>query len=504
MDDTYGPQSVSLNLGVSLSAIAAGLLAVGTLLAFTAEFSPADIQSSVVGLLAVALGTCIWLAATAEPSAARWLLLVGTQGLVLLGAAWLKNPLVLGLLALPPTVAVAARRPLAAGALGVLESVLLAQVLGLVGLSRDPFNVCLGLAAIWGVPALVWAAHRQVVEQGMWLEGHYETTRTMLQDARQHELELNHLREDWQNTLRQLALANERLAALRMVAEEARKSKAAFVAGVSHEFRTPLNIIIGMVNLMVEAPEIYDGEFPPHAMEQLRIVYENCQHLTAMIDDVLDLSRVEAGRMTLHKQPVDLGELVRVSLAAVHPLIMEKGLRLGVTIADGLPAVLCDRTRIRQIILNLVSNAARLTEEGGIDVTLERSDHHVRIGVSDTGPGIARVDSERIFEPFRQGTGTTWRAKGGSGLGLSLSRTFVELHGGRIWFESELGLGTTFIVELPIAEQPGHASRSDRWIKRDWLWLERGRRSCVMLLCRTRWSGSSRTSWSCRLSMFLC
>ncbi len=459
--------------GIPQLAIAAGLAAAGTLLALTAEFGSNDYEATVVGLLVLALGFLGSILASAYPAISKWLLIAGTQAIVLLAAVWLRNPMVVGLLALPPTLAAVAGSTAAAGALGMLESVVLFPLLGLVGLGQNPFNLCLGLAAIWCTPVLVWGARRRVVQQEAWLGRYYETTYRMVQQARDHEAELNRVREDGKNALRQLSLANERLGTLRAVAEKARKSKAAFVASVSHEFRTPLNIIIGMVNLMIEAPESYDGEFPPHAMEQLRTVYENCQHLTALIDDVLDLSRVEAGRMTLHREAVDLNEVVRASVKAVRPLIDGKGLSLVISSADGLPDVMCDRTRVRQIVLNLLSNAARLTDRGGIEVRVEQRDHHVGLAVSDTGPGIAPEDAEQIFEPFQQGTGATWRDRGGSGLGLSLSRTFAHLHGGRMWFESELGQGTTFYIELPMGEPPDHHSRPDRGIKRDWVWLER-------------------------------
>jgi signal transduction histidine kinase/CheY-like chemotaxis protein len=311
-----------------------------------------------------------------------------------------------------------------------------------------------------------------VARVGEWLATYYETTRSMLASARASEMESRQLREEWGNALRQLAIANERLAALRDAAEHARNSKATFVAEVSHEFRTPLNIIIGMVSLMVEAPEIYDGQFPPHAMEQLRIVYDNSQHLAAMIDDVLDLSRVEAGGMTLHRELADVGEIVRATLSAVRPLTAEKGLALEVHVADNLPAIECDATRIRQVVLNLLSNAARLTDEGGIEVRVELHGPSVRISVADTGPGIAPEDSDRIFEPFRQGASSAWRDSKGTGLGLSLSRTFVQLHGGRMWFESVPGEGTTFFIDLPASRASGHRSRPDRWIRDDWIWRE--------------------------------
>jgi CheY-like chemotaxis protein len=157
--------------------------------------------------------------------------------------------------------------------------------------------------------------------------------------------------------------------------------------------------------------------------------------------------------------------------------VEKKGLFLRVEGSDDLPQVYCDATRIQQVILNLVSNAARFTAKGGITVRVEQEDQHVVVSVTDTGMGISAADAERIFEPFCQGVGDMWRDKGGSGLGLTISKQFVQLHGGEMWLESELGVGSSFLFKLPISPSAGHIARPGHQIREDWVWRERAFRT---------------------------
>jgi CheY-like chemotaxis protein len=256
------------------------------------------------------------------------------------------------------------------------------------------------------------------------------------------------------------------------MAEEAEKNKTEFVAQVSHEFRTPLNMIIGLVGIMVDRPEVYAEELPPDLERDLIIVHRNCQHLSSMINDVLDLSRAEAGRLVLHKDWVSLAEVVGTAVAVVQPLIQNKQLALELSIPDTLPQLYCDRTRIRQVVLNLLSNAARFTEEGSITVRAVQRDTSVMVSVEDTGPGIPPEESAVIFEPFSQSPSGRSTDLGGSGLGLAVSRRFVALHGGRMWLESELGHGSSFSFELPLSEPSPHAVRPGHQIREDWVWRE--------------------------------
>ena len=213
-------------------------------------------------------------------------------------------------------------------------------------------------------------------------------------------------------------------------------------------------------------------------VQSLEIVQRNTDHLATMINDVLDLSQAESGQLALHREWVELGTEIENALAAVVLLLIEKnGLYLQVTIADSFPQVYCDKTRIRQVILNLVSNAARFTERGGITVEARHQGHDVLISVADTGPGIAPSDLERIFEPFFQ-SDNVQPGLGGSGLGLNISQQIIERHQGRIWVESECGsasdgCGSTFSFRLPISPPVPALSPSAPPLQEDWVCDER-------------------------------
>jgi CheY-like chemotaxis protein len=169
-----------------------------------------------------------------------------------------------------------------------------------------------------------------------------------------------------------------------------------------------------------------------------------------LVNDVLDLSQVEAGRMALSKSSAKVDDIVVAAVEAVRPLFQSKGLSLDSTITAGLPPLFCDSTRVRQVLINLLSNAGRFTERGGVHIRVARNGSTVVFSVSDTGPGITPEDQQRIFEPFQQLDTSIRRRHGGSGLGLSISRRLVEMHGGRMWLESESGVGTTISFSLPL------------------------------------------------------
>jgi len=224
---------------------------------------------------------------------------------------------------------------------------------------------------------------------------------------------------------------------------------------------------------MVDSPEIYAVTLPAKMREDLEVVYRNCEHLASMVNDVLDLTRVESGHVALHRESVSLRTIVQRAAEVVRPLLEKKRLHLHIALPNDLPEVYCDRVRIQQVLLNLLSNAARFTESGGITVTGERHGPDIRVSVADTGPGIPPEEAARIFEPFVQGSGDIWRARGGSGLGLSISKRFIDLHQGRMWVESQVGHGATFFCVLPVAPLLEPAARPGGWIRPDWVWRER-------------------------------
>jgi len=329
------------------------------------------------------------------------------------------------------------------------------------------------LLQIWLLLGLVYATCWRQRKTQIWLQEYFSSHRRLLDEARDRRAELEQSRSDWIHASRQLVLANERLASLKLCADEARRGKADFVARVSHEFRTPLNIIIGMVSLMVEAPQVYGQEFPSKAMDQLRIVYKNCQHLASMIDDVLDLSQCEAGKVSLRRTRVDIGQIIDTALDVVKPLAEQKGLQLIFGEREQVPPLDCDGVRVRQVILNLLSNATRYTEKGTVSVSLHALPSRVRVGVSDTGPGIPPHEKERIFEAFGRGDKAILSGQLGSGLGLAISRELIAMHGGTMWLETQEGVGSTFYFELPMTIPAPLVRAPVGQIREDWIWRQR-------------------------------
>jgi len=313
-------------------------------------------------------------------------------------------------------------------------------------------------------------AHR---DAQTWLTRREERAHELIAEVTAQRQEMKQVVENLSVANRQLLAANERIAALRQLAEEAERTKSTFVATVSHEFRTPLNMIVGLVELMRDSPEIYAMVPSPKLQRDLDTIRRNGDHLARMINDVLDLTQAEAGRMLLHRERVDLAELISECLEAVRPLMDRKGLASRMEARPDLPQAYCDRTRVRQVVLNLLSNAARFTEQGEITVSARSRENGIEVCVLDTGPGIAPEDAALVFEPFWQGNRQLWREHGGSGMGLSISRRFVELHGGRIWVESDLGEGAAFHFTLPLSAPLPHLVRPARFLREDWAWREK-------------------------------
>ena len=229
--------------------------------------------------------------------------------------------------------------------------------------------------------------------------------------------------------------------------EIASRHKSQFLANMSHELRTPLNAILGYTELILDS--IY-GEIPEKARETMTRIERSGRHLLALINDVLDLSKIEAGQLTLSLTDYSLRETVHTVVMAMEPLAAEKGLALKVALDPNLPLARGDERRISQVLLNLVGNAVKFTDAGEVRIEAKVADGAFLVSVSDTGPGIAAEHLARIFEEFQQADTSNTREKGGSGLGLSIARRILELHGGRIWVESTPGKGSTFSFTLPV------------------------------------------------------
>ncbi len=297
---------------------------------------------------------------------------------------------------------------------------------------------------------LGWVSTRQLMTTAKWALFSYNRTRANLEEARNQRLELIQAQEDLSKANRELARLADRLKILQRVAEEARQAKAEFVANVSHELRTPLNMIIGFTEVIAKSPHLYGGRLPASLMTDIGAIQRNSQHLLALVNDVLDLSQVEAGRMALSREWVSIQDMIQMAISVVQGLFNTKGLYLKLDLPENLPQVFCDQTRIRQVIINLLSNAGRFTSSGGVTINYRLEKNHLVISVADTGPGIPEEDQKRIFEPFQQADNSIRRLYGGSGLGLTISKQFVELHGGKMGLTSQPGLGTTFFFTLPL------------------------------------------------------
>jgi signal transduction histidine kinase len=238
--------------------------------------------------------------------------------------------------------------------------------------------------------------------------------------------------------------------------EEVSRHKSQFLANMSHELRTPLNAIIGYTSLILN--KVY-GEVPGGIREQLDRVLLSSRHLLGLINDVLDLSKIEAGRLTLNVADFSLKQVIQSVLTAMEPLAGEKKLALRAFLPVELPVARGDARRINQVLLNLVGNAIKFTDFGEVSVRAAVVDHEFMLSVRDTGPGVAQADQENIFEEFRQAGNNDGPLKGGTGLGLAIAKKIVEAHGGRMGVESTPGEGSVFWFTLPTQlERPVGAS----------------------------------------------
>ncbi len=383
--------------------------------------------------------------------AAQLLWLAGVGSAIMLAIYLFRQSEIAYFLALLPLMAVV----MMGWGAGVLAEALLTACVWwlahaiLKGAMSPPHYI--GIVASGAVVALLaWSAMRPLLTITEFALSAYERGQQTVEAMRQQRLELKQAQEDLSLANRELARISDRLEAMYQVAEEARQAKEQFVANVSHEFRTPLNMIIGFSELITQLPEVYSDQLPPMLLADIAAIQRNSQHLAKLVDDVLDLSQIEAGRMALHKERAALEEIIDAAVVAVRALYESKGLYLRIELEPNLPPLLCDTTRIRQVLLNLLGNAGRFTEKGGVCIRARREPGNIVVSVADTGTGIAAADQQRVFEPFQQADNSLRRQYGGSGLGLSISKRFVEMHGGKMWLESEVGVGTTFCFSLPL------------------------------------------------------
>jgi GAF domain-containing protein len=228
---------------------------------------------------------------------------------------------------------------------------------------------------------------------------------------------------------------------------EASQHKSQFLANMSHELRTPLNAILGYTELMADG--IY-GELPEKTMGVLKRLESNGRHLLGLINDVLDLSKIEAGQLVLELSDYSLEDIAQTVRSTLEPLAADKKLAFKVDVAPKMPPGHGDGRRLAQVVINLVGNAIKFTDNGEVVIAAEATDGAFHLSVRDTGPGISAADQAKLFQEFQQADNAITRKKGGTGLGLAISKRIIEMHGGKIWVESQLGQGTTFAFTLPV------------------------------------------------------
>jgi len=376
------------------------------------------------------------------PGLARVALLVGPSASLHLALGAFSSPVVpcFGALAVVANASVSPSLGVASAALSTIP-ILLA--------GGPPEAMIPSLAMIWLAAALMYISSRSLYMALNWAWESEERALRLLGELRSRQRELNGTVSALTEATRRLQRTRHELATSRAIAEEGRQLKERFAANISHELRTPLNLILGFSEMMHRSPDIYgDIEWPPTLRRDVRQIYRSSRHLLHLINDVLDLSRVDAAQMRIYRETTDLCTVLRDGAASMRELIERQGLRLITDIPHELQLSI-DPTRIRQVLLNLLNNAVRFTQEGSISVSVIEREKDVIVRIADTGTGISVDKVGSIFEEFHQVDMSRSRATGGAGLGLAISRSFVELHGGNIWVESALGEGSTFSFTLP-------------------------------------------------------
>lgn len=299
-----------------------------------------------------------------------------------------------------------------------------------------------------------WIGSRQIHLSLAWMSKSYNRSNELLEQLRDERGSLARTHKALEDAYVRIERMNYALIEARGVAENARQLKAEFAANISHELRTPLNLIIGFSETMANAPETYRGvTWIPALRSDIDHIYQSSRHLSSLIDDILDLSALDARRLGFVLQDAAIGDVIEQAVDLVQDLFRAKNLYLKADIAPDLPCVRIDTTRVRQVLINLLTNASRFTQTGGVTIAARLEQGEIRVVVQDTGIGIAPQDVSKVFEEFAQVDGSAARKHDGTGLGVPLSKRLIESHGGTMWLESQPGDGTTFYFTLPISSQ---------------------------------------------------
>ncbi len=258
---------------------------------------------------------------------------------------------------------------------------------------------------------------------------------------------MNHMSGELQRFDAEQRRAAAELGRLNLELAQTSKAKSEFLANMSHELRTPMNAILGFTEMLIDG--LY-GEIPAELKEPLTDIQLNGRHLLRLINDVLDLSKIEAGRMQLALGEYSVREIIDIAHVSLRSLAAEKGLEFVVSVPDDLPVAYGDSGRLTQCLMNLAGNAIKFTRQGRVEIGVELVGSDVVFRIVDTGIGIPQDELDNVFTEFRQVDAAVTREYGGTGLGLSITKRFVEMHGGHIWVESEVGKGCTFFFSVPL------------------------------------------------------
>ncbi|MDW8226548.1 MAG: hybrid sensor histidine kinase/response regulator [Anaerolineales bacterium] len=375
--------------------------------------------------------------------------LVGLAGAILL-AYWIYgHASIVLLLVLLPLIAV-----VTLGGWGALATILFISAIAftLSGLHAVPTGYGAGiLLGGIAVAAFGWSLSSSLLNALDAASYHYYEARRFLAEAQEHRAEISRVLKDRNQMNYQLERLNEMLAFARAQAEEAHENRNRFMLAVSHELRSPLNFIIGFSDLMVNAPHTYAPleQWPLGLYDDVQEIYNSSKHLMRLINDILDMGKIDASQMTLYRERAQIEQVIADVREMMAGTFERKGLSFSVECPSDLPPVFVDTTRIRQVLINLLTNALRFTDQGGVTLRVQNMDTSLLIEVIDTGTGIAPEDLPRVFDEFRQVGEENWRRHSGTGLGLYISRRFVELHGGHMGVESVPGQGTRFYFTIP-------------------------------------------------------
>jgi signal transduction histidine kinase len=350
---------------------------------------------------------------------------------------------------------------LAGYGVSLLLGVVLLTVVGLVNVQAPVYPTWeLFFVMLTGF-AINWLTLGTLTTAVNWYKVSQDRSDELLTLTREHRAELAQALKSLQISNSLLQKTQQELIVARKQAERARQMKEQFAANISHELRTPLNLILGFSKIMYVSPEVYtDMTWPSTLRHDIYQVFRNSQHLSELIDDILDLSHFEMTGYTLRREPVNMARFLGESAEILANLFRDSPVALLTTIPDELPEIEIDATRIRQVLINLVTNAYRHTAQGYIQIEAKQHPHAIEIVVRDTGEGIPAEKLDHIFDRFYQVDTSLSRAQNGVGIGLTLSKQFVESHGGRISVQSQIGAGSAFHFTLPVTMLSSPVDRS--------------------------------------------